>query len=98
MSRTISVYYDEHGYKAGKMKFCLDGAPCLSLANHEHGVIELPDTNEHVITAKIWGVFPVYKGRIDAGSDDWRLAFEQPDANRMGKFSLVRVSSDTSAE
>lgn len=91
MSRTIKVAYDERGYKVGKMKFYVDGMLYLSLANHESGVIDLSDTNAHVITAKIWGIFPIYRWNLEAGNDSWTLCFVQEDAAKMGKFIHQRV-------
>lgn len=89
MARMLTVVYDERGFKIGKMKFYLDGVQYLSLANHENGQIVLPDANEHIITARIWGWLPIYKGRLPAGNAHWRLVFQQDDPTRMGRFTLT---------
>ena len=77
--RKLCASYNEFGLKIGHVTVYLDGAIAARLANHDSADIEI-DENEHDVRIKV-GFLPIFKGKVEPGTHDWLLSFEQSGTN-----------------
>lgn len=88
MARTLHISYDEYGTKIGSVKFLVDGTEVCSLSNHHEQDVEISE-DSHTVQAKV-AFLSVFKGTIDAGTDNWSLTFEQANRFVSGKYVLYK--------
>ena len=72
MPRTLTISYSEPNATIGTISFYLDSVRVCALHNGQIQTVEMSE-DSHTLQARIWGVFPIMKKQIPAGSSKWEL-------------------------